>query len=158
MQNNDTPLSFLRNRIREIKVALFKSEINSELSLPNNIIQTISVDDEGFIYFFTSCNNSYAAQINQPFYAYLDYHKKGTDIRLCISGSAQIISEEKDEDVSESVLPGFPGSCVVLVKMKMMQAEYSGHPEERVSLAQRIKHSFTHLFTQAPSGHHYTFG
>ena len=157
MQYNDTALSFLRNRIRDMKVALFKSEINSELSLPNNIIQTISVDGEGFVYFFTSCNSSYASQINQPFYAYLDYHKKGSDGRLCISGRAEIINEEKDEDVAESDLPGFPGSSVVLVKMKIMQAEYS-KPEQHISLAQKIKHSFTHLFSHAPSGHHYNFG
>jgi len=63
MHYNDTHLTFLREKIMETKVALFKSEINSELSLPTNVIQTINVDEEGNIYFFTSSNGVFAKNI-----------------------------------------------------------------------------------------------
>ena len=35
--NHDNNLVFLKEKINLIKIALFKSEINSELQLPNNI-------------------------------------------------------------------------------------------------------------------------
>ncbi len=146
MQINDTHLVFLRDKIKDIRVALFKSEINSELSLPNNVVETIHTDNEGNIFFFTSCNGNYAAQINLPFYAYLDYHKKGTDTRLKISGKAVIVNEEKNAADPEIEERGIASRSVVLVKMKIMQAEFSGEPVEENTWTRKIKSTFNHLF------------
>ena len=158
MQINDNPLSFLREKIQEIKVALFKAEINSELSLPNNIIETISTDPDGNVYFFTSCRGAYAAQIDQPFYAYLDYHKKGTDIRLRISGKAVIVKEEEDVAADENIDHGIDTRSVVLIKMKIMQAEYFGEAvKQNVSWPQKIRSSINH-FLFPSSEHHFNFG
>ena len=52
MQYSDSTLDFLREKIQDIKIALFKSEIHSEISLPNNIVETISTDAAGNVYFF----------------------------------------------------------------------------------------------------------
>lgn len=155
MHYNDTHLTFLREKIMETKVALFKSEINSELSLPTNVIQTISVDEEGNIYFFTSCNGNFAKNIDQPFYAYLDYHKKGYGQRLCISGKAIIVKED-----NEGIEPGnnVYGKSIVLLKMKIMQAEFLGQTmHQQLTLPQKIKNSITHLFFPS-SEHHFKLG
>ena len=158
MQYNDTPLNFLREKIQDIKVALFKSEINSELSLPNNIIETISTDREGNVYFFTSCRGNYATQIDHPFYAYLEYHKKGTDTRLRISGKAVIVKEEADMASPENEEHGVNLTSIVLVKMKIMQAEYFGQPaQHNDSWTQKIKSSFNHLFSPSTE-QNYNFG
>ena len=159
MQYNDNSLTFLREKIQEIKVALFKSEIHSEISLPNNIVETISTDAEGNVYFFTSCKGNYAAQIDLPFYAYLDYHIKGTDTRLCISGKAVIVKEEEDVAAPENEEHGINSRSVVLVKMKIMQAEYSGKmPQENNSWTQKIMSTFSQLFFSSAEEHHYNFG
>lgn len=159
MQYNDTHLSFLRGKIMDTKVALFKSEINSELSLPTNVIQTISVDEEGNIYFFTSCNGNFAKNIDHPFYAYLDYHKKGYGERLCISGKATIVRDENEEIEPEKNIHGISEKSIVLIKMKMMQAEFFGQTDyQPMSLPQKIKHSISHLFFPSSSEHHYKFG
>lgn len=50
--------------------------MNSELQLPNNIIQTLKVDDDGHIWFLTSCTGDHAQNIARSFYAYLDYYKR----------------------------------------------------------------------------------
>lgn len=157
MQTNDTPLTFLREKIQEIKVALFKSEINSELSLPNNIVETISTDPEGNIYFFTSCRGAYAAQIDQPFYAYLDYHKKGTDTRLRVSGRAIVVKEEEDVAAEENIIHGIDCRSIVLVKMKIMQAEYFGDPiKQNITWPKKIRSSLSNfLFPSAE--HHFNF-
>ena len=157
MRFNDTHLSFLREKIMETRVALFKSEINSELSLPTNIIQTVNTDDDGNIYFFTACNGNYAKHIDQPFYAYLDYHKKGFESRLCISGKAVIVKEEGGVE-NTIQLDGISAKCIVLVKMKIMQAEFFGHTmHQNQSWPQKIKNSISNIFFPSAE-HHYKFG
>ena len=94
MYNNTESFGFITEKIKEIKVGLFKSEINSELLLPNNVIQVLRVDNDGHVWFFTSCNGRQAANINKTFYAYLDFHKRGTDSRLLLNGVAFIVDEE----------------------------------------------------------------
>lgn len=154
MQFNDTHLNFLRNKIKEIRIARFTSEINSELSLPNNVIETIQTDGEGNIYFFTSCNGNYAGQINLPFYAYLDYHKKNTDNRLRISGKAVIVKEDTEVASSEIAGHGIHSRSIVLVKMKIMQAEYTGDPIREDTWARKIKSTINHFFFPSHEQHY----
>lgn len=158
MQYNDTHLTFLREKIMETKVALFKSEINSELSLPTNVVQTISVDEEGNIYFFTSCNGNFGKNIDHPFYAYLDYHKKGYGERLCISGKAVIVKEENEDIEPDKNSYGISEKSIILVKMKIMQAEFFGQTiNQQLSFPQKIKNSISHLFFPS-NEHHFKFG
>lgn len=158
MEYNDTSLSFIREKIKDIRVAIFKSEINSELSLPNNVVETIHTDEMGNIYFFTSCNGSHAGQINLPFYAYLDYHKKGSDMRLRVSGKAVIEREDGDVAALENEEHGIHSRSIVLVKMKIMQAEYFGEPaQQNDTWTQKIKTSINHFFFPT-SVQNYNFG
>lgn len=154
MQYNDTHLSFLKEKIMDIKVALFKSEINSELQLPNNIVHTLKVDGDGNIYFFTSCNGFYAEQIDQSFYAYLDYHKK-TDTRIRVSGIATLVKEQTEVELTQTET--LQVNSLVLVKMKIMQAEYFDRSQQpHISFAQKVKSTFSHWFFPS-SEHHYNF-
>lgn len=154
MQYNDTHLSFLKEKIMDIKVALFKSEINSELQLPNNVIHTLNVDGDGNIFFFTSCNGFYAEQIDQSFYAYLDYHKKN-DTRIRISGCATLIKEETQIEMTQTETLHL--NSLVLVKMKIMHAEYFDRSAQpNVSLVQKIRATFSHWFFPS-SEQHYNF-
>jgi len=119
MITKDKNLNFLREKIGEIKIAMFKAEIDSVLQLPNNIISTIKTDDDGNIWFFTSCtNDDYAKNINDHFYAYLEYYQKGSECRLRIGGKASIV--KSDNEFIDSPLK----EKVVLVKLNIMQAEY----------------------------------
>ncbi len=152
MQNNDTHLKFLREKIEEAKVALFRSEINSELSLPPNVVQVLKTDEDGNLYFFTSCPGKYAMQINNAFYAYLDFHKKGSNTRMQASGKAYILNDEFDDLNEMGASAG--NNSVVLVKMKIMRAEYFDKSQERnLSFTQKIKSTITHLFS--PSAESY---
>lgn len=158
MHFNDTHLDFLREKIMEMKIALFKSEINSELSLPTNIIETVSTDEEGNVYFFTACNGNYANNINDPFYAYLDYYKKGLESRLCISGKAVIVQEQITDENEELQSVGVSAKSIVLIKMKIMQAEFFGETlYSNQTWPQKIKNSFNHLFFPSTENH-YKFG
>ncbi len=159
MQYNyqDENLGFLKEKIRDIKIALFKSEINSELQLPNNIIQVLKVGDDGTVWFFTSCSNSQAENIEKSFYAYLDFYKKGTDCRLQISGKASIAEEDEDQLFALSNYSKGTAGSLILVKMKIMQAEYFENKQvANVSWTEKLKTAFNHLFV-SPSHRVYDF-
>ena len=157
MQYHDDHLSFLKEKIRDIKVALFKSEINSVLQLPNNIIQTLKVDDDGHVWFFTSCNGNYAENLDRSFYAYLDYYKKGTECRLQLGGRATIIEDDGEAFLTMSNYSKSTSSRLVLIKMKIMQAEYFENKHiTSMSWKNKLKEAFGQLFL-APTHRVYDF-
>ncbi len=152
MQHDDNTLTFLRQKIENIRIALFKAEIDSELQLPNNIISTLKVDDEGYIWFYTSCNGKYALQVDKEFFAYLDYYQKGRDARLRISGRARVV-EGCGSDAAT-----VDDSNLLLLKLKMMQAEYFGmDTEQHQTWVHKIKTTFTELLSATPIGKRYRF-
>jgi general stress protein 26 len=118
-------LDFLKRKIQEIQLAKFNAEIDSLLQLPNSIITTLKVDDEGNVWFFASCNGTYAPNMDKYFYASLDYYNKETHCRLHIDGRATVIEDEED------ILPfhitkhrsNFTYN-VILIKLKILKAEY----------------------------------
>lgn len=145
--NNNNNLAFIKEKINLIQVALFKSEMNSELPLPNNVIQTLRVEDDGTIWFFTTCNQNHARFISKSFYAYLDYYKKDTGCRLKLSGKAHIVDNEYESDFSGSDSFSKEGYTSVLVKMKLMQAEfYENKSTTHFSWPEKIKNAFNNLF------------
>lgn len=120
-QYQDKNLDFLRAMIREIRVAVFRSEKNAALQFPVNVIKTLTVEDDGTILFFTACNENH---IDQPFYAYLDYNNKVSKCRLKVSGKATIVEEEESGLFTIHNYPKGSYGRLVLVKMKIMEAEY----------------------------------
>ena len=147
MEYHDENLTFLKEKIKDLKIALFRSEINSELQLPNNVIQTLKVDDDGHIWFLTSCNWDHAKNIDRSFYAYLDYYKKGTECRLQVSGKANIIEDDDEAFLSMSNYSRGIANRLVLVKMKIMQAEYFENRQyDNVSWTEKLKVAFNNLF------------
>lgn len=152
MQPTDTALVFLKEKIEEIRIALFKAEMASVLQLPNNIISTLKVDNEGFIWFYTSCNGLYAPQVDKEFFAYLDYYQKGRDSRLRISGRTRII-EGCGADAAT-----VENNSLLLLKMKIMQAEYFGtDSEKQQTWMGKIKTTFTELLSASSLSKRYRF-
>ena len=144
---HDQNLRFLKEKIKEIRVALFKSEINSELQLPNNIVEILKTEDDGTVWFFTSCIQNQAEHIDRSFYGYLDFHKKGTDCRLQIGGKAMIVESDDDGLFSRSNYSQGTASKLLLVKMKIMQAEYfESKPLNNTSWTDKLKLAFSHIF------------
>jgi len=142
-QNN---LIFLREKIKQIKIAMFKPEKNDMLQLPNNIISTLKVDDEGNVWFFTSQKGNYAQQ-PETFFAYLEYYQKGGDGRLRINGKASIVTDY--DAVDFAVKPSIPGMYgqILLLKVKIMQAEYIvSKPANKITFKERMKTIFSDLF------------
>ncbi len=143
----DENLFFIKEKISDIKVAIFKSEINSELQLPNNIIQVLKVDNDGTVWFFTSCSGDHKQTIERSFYVYLDFHRKGVEGRLQISGHANVVEDQDDDFLNISNYSKSTANRLVLIKMKIMQAEYfEAKPSPQVSMMDKIKMAFQQFF------------
>ena len=67
---------------------IFRSEMNSELQLPNNIIQIVKTDEGGNLYFFTSCLNLQASSLERKFYSSVEFFDKLTCSKYLLSGVA----------------------------------------------------------------------
>ena len=148
-QGQDQNLLFITEKINSIRYALFKSEGNSDLQLPNNIIQAIKVDNDGSVWFFTSCSGEYASHVEKSFYASLDFYRKGTDCRLQLTGTATIV-EDDEEFTTRKNLAG-NSNQLLLVKMKILKAEYFENKHESVgTLKNKVKTLFQQLFVSAP--------
>ena len=141
MLTKNENLLFLQKKIGEIKIARFSAEIDAGLQLPNNIVSTLKTDSDGNIWFFSSCRGEHAKNIDQDFYAYLEYYQKGGAYRLRTGGRATIIH---DETVPYYTKSKNSIDNLVLIRFKIMTAEYF---EERSlhtsSLKTRVKDFFT---------------
>jgi hypothetical protein len=153
--HHDENLEFINNKIREIKVAMFRAEASSLQCPPNNIITTLKTDDHGHIWFLTSCNKVYAKNIDKCFYASLDYYQKGTDCRLRISGSASIVEDNVETPIRVSKNDKAQG--IFLIKLKIMNAEYYENKYvSAASLKEQVKNFFHKMF-YAPDNRQYDF-
>jgi general stress protein 26 len=156
-EHRNKNLDLIKEKINDIKFALFKSELNPRLQLPDNIIQTFKVENDGTIWFFTSCNGDHVKNIDPLFYAQLSYYQKGTGCRIHLSGKASLVKDDDDglffmyNHAKESY------ENPVLVKLKIIQAEiFENKFFENISWAEKLKNTFNHLF-MAPAHRIYDF-
>lgn len=114
-------LDFIKEKINDIRFALFKSELNPGLQLPDNIIQTFKIENDATVWFFTSYNGDHVKNIDPLFYAQLGYYQTGTGCRIQLSGKASLV---KDDDGLFLMCNHAKESYgkLVLVKMKIIQA------------------------------------
>ena len=137
MLTRDKDIRFLQKKIGEIKIAMFKAEIDPLLQLPNNIVSTLKTDDEGNIWFFTSYKGKFKKAIIHSFPACLEFYQKGGS-RICTSGKADII---QDDAMMQS-----SNDNSVLIRFKIMHAKYFKNKSLTYSsLKTRVKDFFTDL-------------
>lgn len=143
MLTKNENLLFLQKKIGEIKIARFSAEIDAGLQLPNNIVSTLKTDSDGNIWFFSSCRGEHAKNIDQDFYAYLEYYQKGGAYRLRTGGRATII---QDETVPYYTKSKNSIDNLVLIRFKIMTAEYFEEKSLHTSsLKTRVKDFFTDM-------------
>lgn len=139
MLTRDKNLRFLQKKIGEIKIAMFKAEIDPPLQLPNNIISTLKIDNEGNIWFFTSYKGEFKRVIIESFPACLEFYQKG-GAHICTTGKADIIQD--------NLILNSPNSKDVLIRFKIMHAKYfKTRSITYSSLKARVKDFFTNLFS-----------
>ncbi|MCY7420821.1 MAG: pyridoxamine 5'-phosphate oxidase family protein [Chitinophagaceae bacterium] len=159
--HTDKNLQFITNCIHDTRVALMHCQTNSVLKLPNNLIVTDHVDDNGCIWFYTSRPRHFISEIDKEFSATLRYFKKGNSYALNIVGKGRIISDPEEllslelpaEEVDRAL------NSQLLICVKILKVEYFDYKnDKKTNLFSRIKSFIYELMDYTePNGASYDF-
>jgi len=126
MQANQQ-LTFLQEKIQEIGSAIFFNQSDSVLKLPASIVNTLKVDDYGFVWFYIQKPKQDLREFDKEFPVRLDFFRKGTHYFLQVTGKAFMVIDPEEMNATEETLPEDvrqKGAGSVLVKVKILKAEY----------------------------------
>jgi len=142
-------LNFLQEKIKEIGSAIFFNLSDSVLKLPTSIVTTLKVDDYGYVWFFIQKPKQNLKEFEREFPVRLDFFRKGTSCFLQVNGKGWVVSDPEEMN-SFVLLPEDPKQIavteMVLVKVKIMKAEYYETKTTRSSWWQSAVSTFTTWF------------
>ena len=125
MLNHSFNSTLLRQKIQELKNALFFSENNAVLRMPTTIISVVKVDELGQLWFFVPRPTQALQEFDREFPVRLEFFRKGKGFFLHIKGKAYIVDDPEEvnsllfEELKEQL-----SSNMVLIKVKMGKADY----------------------------------
>jgi len=142
-------LNFLQEKIQEIGSAIFFNLSDSVLKLPTSIVSTLQVDDYGFVWFFMQKPKQHLKEFETDFPVRLDFFRKGMSYFLQVMGKGWVVTDPEEMNTI-SYLPEeakrLAMNEMVLVKVKIMKAEYYEKSAGRLSWWQNVVNTFTSWF------------
>jgi len=123
--NIHSDLPFIRERIQELRSALFFSQSSSLLRMTTTIVSIVKVDDLGQIWFYVPRPRQALHEFHREFPSRLEFFRKGKGFFLHITGRAFIINDPEDlNSLPDDEIKGQAAGNMVLIKVKMGKAEY----------------------------------
>src|SRR5215216_5424883 len=125
MQANQQ-LCFFKEKIQEIGSAIFFNLSESVLKLPTSIVETIKVDDFGFVWFYMQKPKQDLREFDKEFPVRMDFFKKGKNYFLQVEGKAWMVNDPEEINTLDIISDEEKAKAkdMVLVKVKMLKAEY----------------------------------
>ena len=122
---NHSDLPVLREKIQDLKSALFFSQHTSILRMATTIVSILKVDEVGQLWFFVAKPQQAIQEFDREFPVRLEFFRKGKRFFLHITGKAYIVNdpEEINSLLFEDLKEGALGNRV-LIKVKMGRADY----------------------------------
>jgi putative membrane protein len=117
-------LPFLREKINDLKSALFICQHNAILKMATTIVSVCKVDDFGQMWFFVSRPRQALYEFDREFPVRLEFFKKGKKFYLHVSGKAYIVTDPEEIIQLEQDIPGAREEHSVLIRVKMLKADY----------------------------------
>ena len=149
-------LDFLREKINELRSALFFNTGNAVLRLPTSIITTLKMDEAGQVWFFVNRPEQYLHEFDKEFPARLDFFRKGKRFFLHLTGKAYIVSDPEElyevvsveDDIKQKAI-----SHQVLIKFKIATADYYERPVPGKSIAEKVRLQLNRLLFREKTGY-----
>ncbi|HTR31084.1 MAG TPA: pyridoxamine 5'-phosphate oxidase family protein [Puia sp.] len=129
---HQTDLRFLREKIQDLKHAIFFSENTSLLRMATTIVTLSKIDELGQLWFFVPRPQQSLQEFDREFPVRLEFFKKGRQFFLHMLGKAFIVTDPEEinslvhEDIREQT-----ADHLVLIKVRMTKADYFETPGER---------------------------
>ncbi len=91
------------------------------------LVETIKVDDFGFVWFYIQKPKQHLREFDKEFPVRMDFFKKGISYFLQVEGRAWMVNDPEEINTlhalsDEEIMKGMDN--MVLVKVKMLKAEY----------------------------------
>lgn len=122
---NDTNLQFIREKIIQLRSAVMYDASDGLVKIGNDIVTAIRVDDEGNLWFVTNNSPYRVEECEQSFPARLCFYRKGIHFTMEISGKATIVNNDYSDDLRPSGNDSSGKSAKILIKMAMINIEYT---------------------------------
>lgn len=147
---NDKNLTFIKEKIQDLGIALFNCDSKSLLRIPTTIIQTHTVDDNGDILFFINRPQQNINEFDQEFLVALNYFKKGKNYFMNVSGKARIVKDPEELSYINTLTPTEITNALtyqVLIKVKILKVDfYDNHLAKKNYLLKKTQTLFYGLF------------
>lgn len=151
----ENDIHFLQEKIQDLRSALFFSLSDSVLKMPTTIVTALKVDEVGQVWFLINRPAQALHQFDKEFPARLEFFRKGKRFYIKINGKASIIDDPEDLNSIIS-LPGDvtdqAKEQMVLVKVKILQAEYYEKDMKPVSGIQQLRNLYHKWFHDQQPG------
>jgi general stress protein 26 len=128
---NLNDLRFLREKIEDLKHAIFFSQNTSLLRMATTIVTLSKMDELGQLWFFVPRPQQALQEFDREFPVRLEFFKKGREFFLHLSGKAFIVTDPEEinglvhDDIREQA-----ADHLVLIKVRMVKADYFGRSGE----------------------------
>jgi general stress protein 26 len=122
---NQSEFHFLREKIQDLRSALFFSQNTSLLRISTTIVTILKVDELGQMWFFVPRPRQALHEFDREFPVKLEFFRKGKRFFLHILGKAFIVTDPEEinslmyEDIKEKAT-----DHLVLIKVKMSKVDY----------------------------------
>lgn len=120
-------LNFLQEKILEIGSAIFFNLSDSVLRLPTSLVNTLKVDDFGFVWFFVQKPRQELKEFETEFPVRMDFFRKGSGCFLQVNGKGWVVTDPEEMNAFDGLPQDAKKTAMnemVLVKVKIMRAEY----------------------------------
>lgn len=117
----------LKNKIMELKQALFFNDSYSVLKFPISIINVLHVDDADQIWFIVNRPGQQLNEFEKDFRARLSLYKKGKDFFLDIAGKACLVTDPEEINSAEGIDEAtrkLAMTSMVLIRMSTQSVKY----------------------------------
>jgi len=149
-------LNFLQEKIQSIGSAIFFNLSDSVLKLPTSLVTTLKVDDYGYVWFMMQKPRQQLKEFEPEFPVRLDFFRKGTTCFLQVNGKGWVVTDPEEMNSFTDVAEAYrqPGSQdMVLVKVKIMKAEYYETKSTRHSWWQQAVSTVSTWFRNSNNGY-----
>src|SRR4051812_31935321 len=117
------PLTFIKEKVRDLENALFFSLSDSVLKIPACVIKVLETDELGQLWFVVPKPSQLIHAFDKTFPVKLDFFRKGRDYYLKIIGKAFMINDPEEIDhvscLAENIKHQAKVSETVLIKVQM---------------------------------------
>jgi len=121
-------LQTVQEKINELQTALFYDLSNSVLKIPVSVIQVLTLDELGQIWFAMPFQSHYSQDYNRDFLTELHFFRKGKDFYLNITGKAFLVLDPEEVNnlysVPDELKKKVQAKELALLNVKIRTADY----------------------------------